>query len=118
MLISQLSLETHSINGGPGCKCRVEIGIWRIHVLITQLSFEWQGWALLSSLLKPTTCIEIADAIQRLWLALRLLTMLISQFFLETHSINGGRGGEFRGEVDSLLSSLLRGEDWHYLALR
>jgi hypothetical protein len=58
MLISQFSLETHSI--GHGYKCRVEVGIWRI--LITQLSLERRGWALLSSPLKLTTCRKILVA--------------------------------------------------------
>ncbi len=38
--------------------------------------------------------------------------MLISQFSVETHSITGGRGCEFRGDVDSPHM-----EDTHYLAL-
>jgi hypothetical protein len=88
MLISQFSLETHSINGGRGCKCRVEVGLWR--VLITQLSLERRGWALLSSPLKLTKCREIvvATVIQRLKLGLRLSRMLITPLSLETQNIH------------------------------
>jgi hypothetical protein len=117
MLISQFSLATHSINGGRGCKCRVEVGIWR--VLITQLSLERPGWALLSSPLKhkPYTEIGVANSeakvrsllvkdahystlpwdpqhklrsrmrSERLRLTFRLLRMLITILSLETHNV-------------------------------
>jgi hypothetical protein len=86
MLISQLSLETHSINRGRSCELRLTLRIRRI--LITQLSLERRGWALLSSPLKPPTCIEIVVANSEVKLGLGFSRMLITPLSLQTHSIH------------------------------
>jgi hypothetical protein len=86
MLISQLSLETHSISGGFDCKCRVEVGIWRI--LITQLSLERPVWALLSSPLNLTTCTKILVANKEAEVGSPLVKDAHYSTILETHNIN------------------------------
>jgi hypothetical protein len=113
MLITLHSLETLSFNGGRGCKYRVEVGIWRI--LITRLSLDRRGWALLSSPLnhKPYTEIVVANS------EVEVSSPLgeNAQLSLETHNINGGRGCEFRGNAYSQITPLsLERRGWALLS--
>ncbi len=124
MGITQLSVETHNMHRDRGCNSEAVASSplvndahfsvlpwdpqhqwrpwWRIPRwgwLITQLSLERRGLALLSSPLKPTKCREIvvANVIQRLRLGLRLSRMFNTLHSLETHSIHWGRGCGVRG---------------------